>query len=287
MRRELICLAGTILFAVAFFPVNAQSLPARQYLGFDRNDYPGDAALPALKHNFQFVSYWLNDPPGEHANSWTGKRDLLKKNGFGFVLLFTARLDARLRGGNAAALGTVDGRAAAAAALREGFSRGALIFLDLEEGGRLLPEQATYLFAWIDGVRAGGARAGVYCSGIPVRDVSGVTTTAEDIAGREQARANRSAGAPKLKLWVANDACPPAAGCTLDAPRMENVVGAALRGYESIWQYAQSPRRAQFSASCPKNTAPNGNCYAPGLPPAANVFVDLDVADSPDPSDGR
>jgi hypothetical protein len=151
----------------------------------------------------------------------------------------------------------------------------------------LLPEQAAYLFAWIDAVRASGARAGVYCSGIPVRDASGVITTAEDIAAREQTRANQIAVEAKLKLWVANDACPPAPGCTLKALPMEIAIPAALRGYQSIWQYAQSPRRAQFSASCPKNTAPNGNCYAPGLSQGANVFVDLDVADSPDPSGAR
>ena len=46
-----------------------------------------------------------------------------------------------------------------------------------------------------------------------------------------------------------------------------------------VWQYAQSPRRAQFSASCPKNAAcTDGNCYASGLPQSPASFIDLDVA---------
>jgi hypothetical protein len=32
------------------------------YLGFDRNDYPGDAAWPSLARRFAFAGYWLNDP---------------------------------------------------------------------------------------------------------------------------------------------------------------------------------------------------------------------------------
>ena len=137
----------------------------RRYAGFDRNDYPGDAALAALRKDFSYAGYWLNTPPGAQQNSWVGRRALLRQNGFGFLVLFNGRLDAELKGKDAAALGTADGKAAVAAAAREGFAAKVRIFLDQEEGGRLLPEQAAYLFAWVDAVRAGGARAGVYCSG--------------------------------------------------------------------------------------------------------------------------
>jgi hypothetical protein len=33
------------------------------YLGFDRNDYPGDANLHVLRQTFSFTGYWLNNPP--------------------------------------------------------------------------------------------------------------------------------------------------------------------------------------------------------------------------------
>lgn len=259
------------------------------YLGFDRNDYPGDAALPALRKTFRYTSFWLNNPPGETANGWAGKHDLLKQNGFGFLVLFNGRLDAQLHGRNAVALGAADGKAAAAAAQRAGFAPHVLIFLDQEEGGRLLPEQADYIFAWIGAVRAAGARAGVYCSSIEVQDESGPISTALDIAERESARiktAHKEIGAgDRLALWIANDACPPAPGCTLAAPPFSQAIPAELRPFTTVWQYVQSPRRMEFSAQCPKNVALDGNCYAPGLPRDANTFIDLDVANLPDPSE--
>ena len=122
------------------------------YPGFDRNDYPGDAALPALRKTFRYTGYWLNKPQGESSNSWVGKRAILRRCGFGFLVLFTGRTDAKIKteerkGRDAAELGAAEGRAAVAAAAREGFPKNVLIFLDQEEGGRLLPEQAAYLFA--------------------------------------------------------------------------------------------------------------------------------------------
>lgn len=260
------------------------------YLGFDRNQYPGDAALPALRRDFRFTGYWLNNPPGEASNTWAGKRALLAQHGFGFLALFNGRRYAELKGRDAAALGAADGRAAFAAAAREGFPRHVRIFLDQEEGGRLLPEQAAYLFAWIDAVRAAGARPGVYCSGIAVADGSATISTAQDIAAREAARAaahpsSKTGRAERLVLWIANDQCPPAPGCTLTHPPLSTAVSPLTAPFVRVWQYAQSPRRRQFSASCPANAAPNGNCYAPRLPPSAATFIDLDAADSPNPSE--
>lgn len=256
----------------------AAAAQPRHYLGFDRNVYPGDAALPALRRTFRYTGYWLNNPPGETRNTWAGKRAILKSSGFGFLVLFNGRVDAQLHGASAAALGAADGRAAVAAALRQGFPASVLIFLDQEEGGRLLPEQAAYLFAWVDAVRAAGARAGVYCSGIPVRDGKSAISTAQDIAQREAARAP-GPWKNALAIWVADDRCPPSPGCGFAAPPLPPAF--------AVWQYAQSPRRAKFSAACPRNQAPDGNCYAPGLPPGPNTFVDLDTADSADPSAGR
>ena len=63
----------------------AGSAQSHSYLGFDRNIYPGDDALPILRRTFSFASYWLSSPPGEKTNTWFGKRELLRKHGFGFV----------------------------------------------------------------------------------------------------------------------------------------------------------------------------------------------------------
>ena len=105
--------------------------------GFDRNDYPGDKLLPELHRTFAYSGYWLNNPPGENGNTWTGKRETLKRNGFGFMILYNGRLDAELKGKDAAALGRSDAAAAIVGAQREGFPPGAIVFLDQEEGGRL------------------------------------------------------------------------------------------------------------------------------------------------------
>ncbi len=269
------------IFIFAMLLVSVCAGPAQSFIGFDRNDYPGDALVPALRKDFRYTSFWLNNPPGETANSWRGKRGILKQNGFGFLVLFNGRLDAQLKGQDAAALGAADGKAAAAAALREGFARNVLIFLDQEEGGRLLAEQADYIFAWIGAVRAAGARAGVYCSGIEVREGDDTISTALDIARRLHGEKS----AERLALWIANDGCPPAPGCAMTSPPISKAVPAEVRAFTKVWQYAQSPRRMQFSAACPQNAAPDGKCYAPGLPRSARTFVDLDAADSADPSE--
>lgn len=270
---------GLLAMSLAFGGTRSLA-QAKQYVGFDRNDYPGDAALPALRRHFDFVGYWLTNPPGERANSWVGKRALLRERGFGFLVLANGKTDEEIKaaGKNAAATGKKDAAAAVAAALREGFALGTVIFLDQEEGGRLLPEQAAYLFAWTDAVSAAGFRAGVYGSGQPVGDGPGRTiTTAQDI---EQQVASR--GLRPVVLWVYQDACPPANGCTLRPPAL------AMSGTPDaeVWQYAQSPRRRPVTQACAKTYAADGNCYA-GDPELRGVFVDLNVAGESDPSHGR
>jgi hypothetical protein len=252
----------------------AQAHAAKSYLGFDENLYPGNAALPILRQDFSYAGYWLNPPPGMKSNPWTGKRPVLRRAGFGFLILFNGRLDRELRRSDATALGATDAAEAVRAARREGFPPYALIFLDLEEGGRMLPEQLAYIGAWLQGVRAQGFRAGVYCSGIEAPDGPGKTiTTAHDIATHF----------PSTPLWVANDACPPAPGCVARAlPPSQSGFTSAL-----VWQFAQSPRRRQYTQACGSTYARDGNCYAPQLPHSLPTAVDLNTSASPDPSGGR
>ncbi len=253
----------------------------REFVGFDANDYPGDATLPLLRKRFAFAGYWLNAPPGEKENHWAGKRETLLREGFGFLLLWNGRLDAEIlkaqrAGTRPETLGTKEGAGAVATARAERFPAGATIFLDQEEGGRMLPEQAAYLLAWTEAVARGGFRPGLYGSGQPVADGPGKTmTTAEDIRARVKA-----GGLHEVAMWVYQDACPPAPGCTLTAPKL---AGSGTAGAE-VWQYAQSPRRPEITRSCAKTYAKDGNCYVAGLP---GVQMDLSVARSADPSRGR
>jgi Domain of unknown function (DUF1906) len=249
---------------------------SRAYFGFDKNEYPGDDLLPGLRRSFSYAGYWLNHPPGAQSNGWAGKRAILKANGFGFIILYNGRLDAELKGKDAAALGRADAAAAISAALREGFAPGAILFLDQEEGGRLLPEQGAYLFSWVEAIRGSAYRPGVYCSGILVPDGTSKISTAGDILSHE--------GKKPLALWVANDACPPAPGCVI--PKRPVAAGSSGIKEALVWQYAQSPRR-EFAHQCASTYAADGNCYAPGLPHNAQTFLDLNVSASADPSGGR
>lgn len=250
---------------------------ARTYLGFDRNDYPGDETLAALHKTFVFSGYWLNAPPGENATTWTGKRELLRANGFGFLVLFNGRLDKELKETpNPSQLGSNDAESAVKAAQAEGFPRGTIIFLDQEEGGRMLPEQRVYIHAWMDAVNATGYRAGVYCSGMPDQQSPDRIVTANDI--------RENAGGREISIFVYNDACPPSPGCIFSA----NEIAPTKSGisFAAVWQIAQSPRRKKITALCRRTYAPNGNCYPPTLA-SQGVFVDVDGAASADPSRGR
>ena len=250
-------------------------------IGFDSNNYPGDDALPALRQHFAFSGYWLTNPPGEHQNSWQGKRDALLRNGFGFLVLANGKTDAQITkskraGTTPAALGRKDAAAAVAAAQRERFPAHTVLFLDQEEGGRLDANQSAYLLAWTEAVAHSAYLPGVYASGQPVDDAPGKTiTTVQDI--REQVAAQHL---HPIAFWVYQDACPPANGCTMQPPPLD----ASGTPDIAAWQYAQSPRRKEITAACSKTYSPDGNCYAPGLP---TFTIDLSIASSPDPSHGR
>lgn len=246
------------------------------YLGFDRNEYPGDANLKTLRQTFAYTGYWLNNPPGESSNTWVGHRAAVESAGFGFLVLFNGRLYAALKNeSNAQRLGQSDAWAAAAAARREGFPAQTIIFLDQEQGGRMLPEQKAYIYAWVDGVIAAGFRAGIYCSGQVSPDEQKVVT-AEDI--------RQSAGSREITYWAINDACPPAPGCAFAEPPPAPAQSGV--GFAEVWQFAQSPQRKDVAGRC-TNYNHDGNCYPPGTSTVQGLHIDLNSATSADPSHGR
>lgn len=245
------------------------------YLGFDRNVYPGDDALPILRKTFTFTSYWLSPPPGEKINTWRGKRELLRSQGFGFAVLYRGRESRELKTeAKAKEKGSLDARGAAASAKQEGFAHGTVIFLDIEEGGRLPASYHAYLRTWADELTRAGFRPGVYCSAIPVDEGHAVTIlTADDI--------RKNIGARDLVYWVYNDVCPPAPGC--GAPKNPPPVSASGVSYAAIWQFVQSPRRKEYTARCAATYHTDGNCYAPG-DTAHAWFLDVNSALTADPS---
>lgn len=267
-------------------PVGARVDPhigaaAGGYRGFDRNDYPGDDTMAGLHKTFAFTGYWLTNPPGENANSWQRKRTLLKEQGWGFLVLANGRLDAEIlksqkNGISPADLARGDASTAVATARADGFPARTILFLDQEEGGLLLEEQSSYLLAWTEAVAASDYRPGVYASGQPVPNGPGQSiTTIKDI--RSQVKTNHL---HEIAVFDAQDSCPPAPGCTVQAKPLSTSGEPDL----TAWQYSQSPRRPEITRSCAKTYAADGNCYAPGFP---TMFLDMDLSSTPDPSHGR
>ena len=248
------------------------------YLGFDLNTYPGDARLSVLRKTFSFGGYWLNAPPGTKQNTWVGKRQRMLSEKLGFLILFNGPQSSELSSPTQAiSRGTADAATAASAAKREGFPPGAIIFLDIEEGGRLPAKYHAYVRTWADALARAGYCAGVYCSGMPVNEGRGVTiATADDI------RNNRSKH--DLGYFIYNDACPPSPGCVV--PHSPPPPSASGIPYAAVWQFAQSPRRKEFTAHCAATYNRDGNCYAP-VDAAHAWFLDLNSATTPDPSNGR
>ncbi|MGA8540475.1 MAG: glycoside hydrolase domain-containing protein [Terriglobales bacterium] len=283
MKRPLRIALTIVSLAASFQPSLFGERAAGGYLGYDRNDYPGDANLKILRGTFSYSGYWLNNPPGATTNSWTGKRKTLQAAGFGFLVLFNGRTYAEIKStGDAVRLGKSDAAAATAAAHAEGFPSQTIIFLDQEQGGRLLPEQRAYLHAWVDAVTSSNFAAGVYCSGIAAQEDSRTSiVTAEDI--------RKNAGGRKIEYWVVNDSCPPSPGCTV----LQKDLSPGMSGtsFADIWQFAQSPKRNDFARGCSATYNKDGNCYPPVIVRREDLnhklHVDLDVATSSDPSRGR
>jgi hypothetical protein len=248
------------------------------HLGFDLNIFPGKDALPILRKTFAFSGYWLSPPPGEKTNTWLGQRELLRTQRFGFLLLYVGPESRKLNDEAAATeKGTLDARTAASAAKNEGFPAQAIIFLDIEEGGRLPAPYHSYLRAWTAELLRSGYRAGAYCSGMPVKEGPSVTiTTADDIHAHMPSQ--------DFAFFIYNDACPPSPGCTF--PQNPPPPSTGGIPYAALWQFAESPRRKEFTVHCPPGYHTDGNCYAPG-DAARSWFLDVDSASSPDPSNGR
>lgn len=253
-----------------------KSAAPRTFLGFDRNEYPGDAALPVLRKTFAFSSYWLSAPPGEKTNSWTGKRAMLQAQGFGFLLLYQGRTSGQLTKQICVDAGLAGAQAAAAAARREGFPEGSRIFLDVEEGGRFSEGYHAYLRSWVESLKNEKYRPGIYCSGIAVDEGGGSRIiSADDI--------QRHIGVADVVYWVYNDACPPSPGCVVP----KNLLAPSSSGvaYAAVWQYVRSPRERKVARHCP-GYARDGNCYAPG-DMRRQWFLDMNVATTADPSAAR
>jgi hypothetical protein len=254
--------------------IAGQGGSARGYLGFDRNEYPGDVGMRELRKEFAFAGYWLTPAPGEKTNSWAGKRRVMEGLGYGFLLLARGRAVGAVRtAASAKQRGIADAQEAARRAKAEGFADGAIIFLDVEDGGRLPAAYHAYLRAWADELLKLGYRPGVYCSGIAVDEGGGATiVTADDIRTNEAPR--------EVAYWVFNDACPPSPGCvSVQNPPLPSASGVKEA---AVWQFVRSPREKETASRCSEYAA-DENCYA-AADAARKWHLDMNVAGAANPS---
>jgi len=142
----------------------------------------------------------------------------------------------------------------------------------------MLPSQLAYIDAWSREVSLRGFLAGVYCSGMKVKEGNGQTiTTADDIYEHERATV--------LQYFIYNDACPPSPGCAYLKKPPPPSQGGFSRA--DVWQFAQSPRRRKFTERCAATYSSDGNCYPLASGAADHDLIDLDSSFSPDPSAWR
>lgn len=279
MRKLIASVA--LLMTTAFSAGQTRPPVQSGYVGFDRNVYPGDGNLTLLRKTFAFAGYWLNEPPGEKTNTWCNRRDVLVKNDFGFLVLFNGRVEAQLRhnardGDSPDVLGKHDASVAISSAQREHFPAGTIIFLDQEEGGRLMDVQMSYVFAWSEAIASSIYKPGIYLSGQPVNDGPGkMITTAQHVRDVVS-----TIHLHPIVLFAYQDTCPPSNGCSTHPPPISSTGIPDL----AVWQYAQSPRRPENTKACASTYAADGQCYAPGI---SQLYLDMDVSTQSDPSHGR
>src|SRR5260370_5377340 len=128
----LVAFSGITLCCAKLDSQDPKPAGVHSFVGFDRNEYPGDAALPLLHKSYSFAGYWLSPPPGEKSNSWIGKRGVMQAQGFGFLLLFQRRTSEKLPyKKDSIEAGLADAKAAAAAARRHAIAQRASLFLHL------------------------------------------------------------------------------------------------------------------------------------------------------------
>jgi len=159
------------------------------WLGFDTHTYPGDEKMRIWKNAkdapYSWVGYYLPAAPCHPGTSWRGKRETLQQMGWGLAVVYVgqqtwgrvpqtltpAQMAAHRKKGtrcNAdflnASRGNVEGQDAITIAKAEGFTKGRVIFLDIERMEKIPPKMREYYRAWVATV----LRDGYYVPGIYV-----------------------------------------------------------------------------------------------------------------------
>jgi hypothetical protein len=254
------------LSACAPLPVTGPA-PGQGVPGFDTRDYPGDATMRGwfAESPYRWVGYYL-PAPCYTGTTWTGHRNTLRGMGWGFAVLYvgeqdwaamqaapgdtvpTAQPGVRCTRANlTAAHGAEHAAAAEAAAAADGFPNGTVIFLNVERVERVSPELSTYVRSWV----ATLLQRGRYLPGLYAHDLNAAELYT--IVSEEFARSQR---AERPRLWVARSA-----------------------GFDIS--------RAPADSGYPVAAAWQGRFDIREEWAGVTLLIDVNVADSADPSRGR
>jgi hypothetical protein len=173
------------------------------FLGFDRSDYPGDEVMQSLFDSVEdltFVCLYLAPAPSHQDGSWMAAAPSLRSMGWGLLPTYVGQ---EVIGAGShvvtAARGTADAQDSALLAARAGLTAGAVVYLDIENGGLMPGNQVNYVKAWVAEVTANTPyQAGVYCSSGQAPDG---TRTAEQVASIT-ADITAGAGAHPVFTWA-------------------------------------------------------------------------------------
>lgn len=145
-----------------------------RYLGFDTHTYPGDGNMLAWRNAanapYDWVGYYLPNTPCHEDRSWSGKRDTLKKMGWGIAVVYVGqqswnRTPRRLTPAQLARLrkrgvtcdadylsadrGATEGIDAIRKTEAEGFPHGTVVFLDVERMEATPARMRDYYKSWV------------------------------------------------------------------------------------------------------------------------------------------
>lgn len=215
----------------------------RAYPGFDASTYPGDGTMQRWRaaSPYRWVGYYLPAPCHRDA-TWAGTRARLERMGWGIAVLYVGQqawegVPDRAPTDSAGAArpiicsrtlltaqqGRTDADDAIAKAAADGFSRGSIIYLDIEPVSAVSQPMKDYYRAWTRRVLEDGRfRPGLYAHQRNVAEIH-----ADMRAVHADVRGTAAAAEPAVPVWVA---APSPTFSVVQAPREVGI------GIADIWQ---------------------------------------------------
>ena len=162
--RGLVAVVALLLASACAAPAGSSRGGAPTYPGFDTSLYPGAETLRVWQAEspYQWIGYYL-PAPCHRERSWVGRRTEIERMGWGIAILYVGQqaFEGSVPPDSTAGTpiicsrtlltdeqGRIDARDAADGAAREGFPRGSVIYLDVENMLVIPESMRAYYSAW-------------------------------------------------------------------------------------------------------------------------------------------